>query len=156
MKLFTIRKILPDGSLKIEYTGSLRERNRDYISIDTGWSRDPLDLGYVVFERDDRWVETFYFDRWYNVFRISDRSGKLKGIYINVTKPPLIEDGVIEWVDLAIDIWIRPDGSYLVLDEDEFEKLDIDGHTRQMGLSALEEVKEIMSSGKDAIFKLGG
>lgn len=140
MDRFRVRKRLPDGTIKIEYRGTLRQRTDEFISIDTGWSREPLDLGYVLFEPEDKWIETFYLHRWYNLFRISSSDGILKGLYINITRPPEIMDDTIIWEDLALDIWVKPDGSYLVLDEDEFEDLDIDDDTRSKAMESLDEV----------------
>jgi predicted RNA-binding protein associated with RNAse of E/G family len=148
MGSFIIRKILPGGRIKIAYEGTLREITEEYISIDTGWSREPLDLGYVMFDPDDRWIETFFFDRWYNIFRISSKEGDLKGFYINITKPPVVGENTIDWEDLAIDLWVRPDGSYIILDVDEFEDLDIDNETREEALKVLSKLKDMIQSGK--------
>lgn len=153
-KMIKVQKLLPDGSVKIEYTGTIRESNEEYISIDTGWSREPLDLGYVLFEPDDRWIETFYRSRWYNVFRIAGKDGDLKGFYINITKPPMIGEGIIQWLDLAIDIWVRPDGSFLVLDMDEFKELDLSEEDRVTALGALEEAKEMVKELEGPISEL--
>ncbi len=105
-----------------------------------------------MFEPDDKWIETFYFDKWYNIFRIASGKGELKGFYINITKPPIIGSDTIDWEDLAIDIWVRPDGSYLVLDEDEFEDLVIDQNIRIGALEALETVKEIVRKKDISVF----
>lgn len=144
MELFRVRKVLPDGSVKIEYKGTLRNRSSEHISIDTGWSREPLDLDYVLLETEDRWIETFYLDRWYNIFRIASGEGDLKGFYLNISKPPVIEGNLISWEDLAIDIWVRPDGTYIILDMDEFEELEIDDGTRKRALEGLENAKEFV------------
>ncbi len=144
MDVIRVKKVLTDGSIKIEYSGILKEKDEEKISIDTGWSREPLDLGYTLFEPDDKWVETFFLHRWYNVFRIASKEGTLKGFYINITKPPVVEGNLIKWEDLALDIWVRPDGSYLILDEDEFEDLDIDDEIRKKALQALEEAKDLV------------
>ncbi|MGA1794180.1 MAG: DUF402 domain-containing protein [Thermoplasmatota archaeon] len=142
--MYKVQKINPDGSVKIEYTGTLRERTDDFISIDTGWSREPLDLGYVLFEPDDIWVETFYFHKWFNIFRIADREGILKGFYANVTYPPEISDGLIKWRDLAIDIWVRSDGGHIILDEDEFEEMEPTQREREMAAAAVSEVLRML------------
>lgn len=146
MRSFRIRKLLTDGSIKIEYQGTLREVTEEYISIDTGWSREPLDLGYVLFEPDDKWIETFFHEKWYNIFRIASGKGDLKGFYINITKPPVIGPDTIDWEDLALDLWVRPDGSYLILDEDEFEELELDSDTRNRALSAFHNIKEMIEN----------
>ncbi len=155
MRSFRIRKILTDGSIKIEYQGTLREVTEEYISIDTGWSREPLDLGYVLFEPDDTWIETFFHEKWYNIFRIASGKGELKGFYINIAKPPVIGPDTIDWEDLAIDLWVRPDESYLILDEDEFEELVLDLETREKALGALEEVKTLIEKLEGPLSELG-
>lgn len=140
MRKFRIQKIRPDGSIKIEYFGTLRERTPEFLSIDTGWSREELDLGYVVFKPDDIWVETFYLHKNFNIFRIGARDGHLKGFYSNVTYPPIIEKDLIKWRDLAIDIWVRPDGTYLILDEDEFERMGPTDEERRMAKESVDEI----------------
>ena len=154
MEEIRIRKINLDGSIKIEYRGTIREDTPEYISVDTGWSREELDLGYVIFKPEDRWIETFYRDRWYNIFRIGDGEGNLKGFYLNVTRPPKIEDGFIDWEDLALDIWVHPDGSYLVLDEDEFEDLDLKADEKEKAMLALMEMIEMIRNREGPLRKI--
>jgi len=152
--MFRVQKITPDGSVKIEYSGTLREKTDEYISIDTGWSREPLDLGYVIFEPDDVWIETFYFRENFNIFLIADRNGKLKGFYCNVTYPPEMGEGIINWRDLAVDIWVRPDGSYLILDEDEFEEMGPSEKERKIVKGALEKILSMLSHKKGPFSEL--
>ena len=148
-----VRKLDPDGRLKIEYCGTVRERSSELISIDTGWSRERLDLGYVVFEPEDVWVETFFFRRYYNIFRIADNLGRLKGFYCNISKPPIIVEDTLTWHDLAIDVWVRPDGSHIVLDMDEFEEKVRDTAIRASALDALEDLQSLIAS-KEGPFAL--
>ena len=69
----------------------------------------------------------YYTDRWYNIFEIYDRDdGQIKGWYCNIGKPAVIEDGVVSYVDLALDLWVSADGKQTILDEDEFEELEPD------------------------------
>lgn len=66
-------------------------------------------------------TEYYWLDRWYNVFRFSDRSGTLSSFYCNVNMPPSFDGHVLQYVDLDIDLLVRPDFSYQVLDLDDFE-----------------------------------
>ena len=43
-------------------------------------------------------------------------------------------------MDLALDLWVNPDGSYAVLDRDEFETLEVDQATRLRAQQALSEL----------------
>lgn len=152
---FRVRKILPGGSVKTEYTGILRERTDEFVSIDTGWSREPLDLGYAIMEPDDIWIETFYFNKNFNIFRIGNHEEELKGFYCNVTYPPEIEDGTIDWKDLMVDIWVRPDGSYLVVDEDEFEDIGPTEMERKMVMDAINDILDMLEKRQGPFSELG-
>jgi hypothetical protein len=56
-------------------------------------------------------VETFYSDRWYNVFEIYDRDdGKFKGWYCNIGYPAVIEKDTVSYIDLALDLWVSAEG----------------------------------------------
>lgn len=78
--------------------------------------------------------EYYWQDRWYNVFRFSDR------FYCNVTKPPVFDGSILSYIDLDIDVLVESDFSYKVLDVDDFEANhyppDVEHHARQ----ALEEL----------------
>ena len=94
-------------------------------------------------------METFYSDRWYNIFEIYDRDdGKLKGWYCNIGKPAVLEDGIVSYVDLALDLWVSADGKQTVLDEDEFEELELDDDTRQNALTGLEDLRQSLKNDK--------
>ena len=66
-------------------------------------------------------TEYYWLDRWYNVFRFSDNSGKLKNFYCNVNQPPSFDGRVLSYIDLDIDVLVAPDLTYKVLDLDDFE-----------------------------------
>ncbi len=68
----------------------------------------------------------------YDIGRVHRPDGIWTGYYVDVLEP-------VKWtgadphslhrlVDLFLDIWISPDGSYQILDEDEFEEAEARGH----------------------------
>lgn len=63
----------------------------------------------------------FWRDRWYNVFRLSRPSCALALWYCNVTTPPSFDGCQIGYVDLDLDVTVRPNGCIELLDEDEFQ-----------------------------------
>ena len=65
--------------------------------------------------------EYFWTDRWYNIFRFHEPTGELRNYYLNLTMPPTYSQGVLDYVDLDIDILVWPDGRCDVLDLDDFE-----------------------------------
>jgi len=66
-------------------------------------------------------TEYYWLDRWYNVFRFSDKSGRLKNFYCNVNQPPSFDGRLLSYIDLDIDVLVAPDLTYKVLDLDDFE-----------------------------------
>ncbi|MCX6034611.1 MAG: DUF402 domain-containing protein [Chloroflexi bacterium] len=55
----------------------------------------------------------------------------------------------LSYMDLALDLWVAPDGMQTVLDEDEFAALDLDAETRQQALAALEELQKLFAANKN-------
>lgn len=97
----------------------------------------------ITIRKGDVFSETYFTDRWYNLYAIHDQEdGSLKGWYCNIGKPVVEEaEGVFSYVDLALDLWVAPDGTQTVLDEDEFAALDMDEETRSQALAALDDLK---------------
>lgn len=65
--------------------------------------------------------EYYWLDRWYNVFRFHEPDGTFRNYYCNVNMPPTFSNGVLEYVDLDIDLVVWKDWSQDLLDRDEFE-----------------------------------
>ena len=141
----TVRKLNVKGEQTWSYPAVVLERTANSVLLEARFNRDTTDLGYAVFETGDRFVEWFFADRWYNVFEVhSVHDDRIKGWYCNVTKPAIIGDGFVSAIDLALDVWVGPDGSIAVLDEDEFAALGLSGADRAEALDALKELKSMV------------
>ncbi len=137
----TVRKLNLAHELTWSYPGLVLERTPTRIKLEARFNRDTMNLGYAVFEQNDRFVECFFADRWYNIFEIhSVLDDHLKGWYCNIAKPAVFHAATIEQVDLALDVWINSGGSYLILDQDEFDALTLDEETRLHAQAAIEEL----------------
>jgi len=145
MKLFTSRKLDHAGRQVTAYPGRVLRRDDRAIVLRTGWDRPPMDLGYVVLEPGDRWTEYFYADRWYNIFEIRASDGRLKGWYCNITRPACIGADEVAAEDLALDLWVAPDGETRVLDEDEFAALPLPPAEREAAQKALAELRAMVA-----------
>lgn len=66
--------------------------------------------------------EYYWLDRWYSVFRFHEPGGELRNFYCNVNIPPVLENGVLDYVDLDIDVLVWPDFTYEIFDRDDFER----------------------------------
>jgi protein associated with RNAse G/E len=141
LDLLTVKKFNLNRELVIAYDGVVLERTADAIVLEARFQRETMDLGYTTFEHHDRFVEHFFSDRWYNIFEIhSVHDDRLKGWYCNIAHPAVFCDDAIEQIDLALDVWINPDGSYHVLDREEFDALAIDRMTRLRAQQAVSEL----------------
>jgi hypothetical protein len=137
----TVYKLDENGRPVWHYPAQILERQANYIRLEAFFNRDDLALGYTTFKRGDRFVETFYTDRWYNVFAVYDRDDEgLKGWYCNVCRPARVEAAAVTCEDLALDVWVGADGQTLVLDEEEFAALDLSAEERKKGETAVQQI----------------
>ena len=132
------------GEVTVEYEGDVLQRDENSVKLEALFTREDKPFMDVVFKKGDRFVEYYYANHWYNIFTIYDRDdGKVKGWYCNIGKPAEIEDEVVSYVDLALDLWVSANGKQTVLDEDEFEELGLDAEVSVAALQGLEELKEL-------------
>lgn len=137
-----VRKLNDLGREIFRYRADLLDVTQSYIKLEAVFDLPDHALHGLALRKGDRFIEWHYRDRWYNVFAIHDvDSGELKGWYCNITRPAVFEDGVLSAEDLALDLVVYPDGSSEVLDEDEFELLDLSMQDRAQALSALKELQ---------------
>lgn len=123
------------------------EQHDDRIVLEAHFNRADLPFYGILLKSGDRFVETFYTDRWYNVFEMHDRDDDhLKGWYCNIGHPAVIEDGAVSYIDLALDLLVYPDGRQLVLDEEEFADLSLPPETRQQARQALAALQASFTS----------
>lgn len=136
-----------EGEVTWQYEGEVLQREESFIIVEAFFNRDDMPFQEIVLKRGDRFVETFYMDKWYNIFEIHDRDdGMLKGWYCNICKPAVIEDDSVSYVDLALDLWVSANGRQTILDEDELEEMHLDDELKQKIHAGLHELKERFSS----------
>ena len=69
-----------------------------------------------------------FTESWYDVGKVYNLNNEWTGYYCDVMKPvkrSMDANGKLnrfEITDLFLDLWINPDGSYEIQDEDEFEE----------------------------------
>jgi uncharacterized protein len=139
-----VRTYKYDGTEHRHWQAHLARLENPLIVLDAKFEEEikhPL-LGTVVPETLS--TEYYWLDRWYNIFRFVQPTGELRNFYCNVNVPPILEGGVLSYIDLDIDILVAPDFSYSVLDEDEFtvnaERFNYPEEVRRHSLEALEQL----------------
>ncbi len=147
--MITIVKQNHLGQKTLEYPAEVLVRGENWVSIIAPFSgTKDRDLGYVVFRVGDTFIEWHYADRWYNVFEVYDvDDGHLKGYYCNVTRPAIITEDEIRADDMALDVWVKPDRTTLVLDEDEFAALNLSEADQQAARAAVATILQVVAAG---------
>jgi protein associated with RNAse G/E len=142
-----VQKKNPAGEVTYQYEGDLVRQDGSCIVIEALFDRKDMPFQDVVFRTGDRFVEYYYSDRWYNVFAVHDKDdGTIKGWYCNIGKPAEIEDDVVSYIDLALDLWVSASWKQTVLDEDEFEALALTGELHAGALNGLKEVQSLFET----------
>ncbi|MCA1644091.1 MAG: DUF402 domain-containing protein [Chloroflexi bacterium] len=120
-----VKKLHPDLSVDYQWDGQVLRCDASGIVLRAEFNVDLVEREFVTLRRGDVFVEFYYWDRWYNVFQISTSGGALKGWYANVGLPAELNSasGELHYVDLELDVWMHPNGEFLVLDQDEFDTL---------------------------------
>lgn len=152
----TVHKLDHRGIEVWRYDGTLIERTPSRLTLEASFDRESVTIGNITLVRGDRFVETFFTDRWYNIFALYDReNGRHKGWYCNIARPARFEPGHLFAEDLALDLIVDRLGGWVVVDQDEFEALEISAEDRKRAQEALEELQRLVSLGEEP-FSLPG
>jgi predicted RNA-binding protein associated with RNAse of E/G family len=139
----TVHKLYSTDGREITWSGPVVAHDAEHLVLEATWTRGPLDLGLLVFEPGDLFRETYYFDRWWNVYEIHGGTGALRGWYCNISRPARLIGSDLYYEDLALDILIAADGRARVDDEDEFAALQLDVHDPEAYREAQTAVAQI-------------
>jgi len=144
MNDIAIYKCDSKGKVLWQYQGKVISHVANTIVVEAFFNREDTAFQGIVLKTNDRFLETFHTDRWFNIFEIHDRDdGHLKGWYCNVGRPAVLkDDNKLFYDDLALDLWVSPDGEQRVLDEGEFADLDLDESMRARALDGLAKLQE--------------
>jgi predicted RNA-binding protein associated with RNAse of E/G family len=138
----TVIKLDHEGRETWRYVGQLIERSSRSVTIEAFFDQSDIDFHGMSLRSGDRFVETYYFDRWYNIFEVHDRDNdQLKGWYCNIGYPAEIRENTISYKDLALDLLVFPDGNQIILDMDEFNEINLNAVERCNAIEALKKLQ---------------
>lgn len=111
-----------DESISRSWTCFLVEQKDNLLTLAGEFDQtvEHEDLGII--EKGTVSHEYFWLGRGYNIFRFQHPDGSLRNFYCNITMPPLFDGGVLDYIDLDIDVLVWPDFRYEILDRDEYEQ----------------------------------
>lgn len=141
MSAITVIKNDHTGREIWRYEGRVLARGEAWVRLEAFFNRPDVATDYHTFRQGDRFIEWFYSDRWYSVFEMHDADDDhLTGWYCNISRPAVLEQETVSADDLALDVFIAPDGTITVLDEDEFAALPLDDEERARARHAVADI----------------
>ncbi len=149
-----VHKLDARGREVLSYPGVLLHHGPQSVTLEARFELEQVVLDKLSVQLGDRMVETFYSDRWYNVFAIYEQeSDRLKAWYCNIARPARFQDDHVYQEDLALDLVVYPDRRWIVLDREEFEALALTPEERSQALAALLKLQHLAAR-RDGHFRL--
>ena len=115
------------------------------------------DYTWVVESDHRRWLTKepaicfYYTDKWFNIISMIRRSGIY--YYCNIASPSVYDGEAIKNIDYDLDVKVFPDGTRILLDENEFEyhtqKMNYPKETVDMCFRARDELLQMIDSKMD-------
>lgn len=115
-----------------------------------------MHLGYTIFEPGDTFVETYYRDEWFSIWEVqSHRNGRTKGWYCNVCQPIELEGDELRFVDMELDVFVYPDGRFVILDEDELLSANLPQAEQDAARAGLAKVMDLILNRQPPFERIG-
>ena len=147
MKHLQVLKLDHQGVERWRYPARVLSETPHGLLMEAFFNHPDVPFHGIVLAQGDRFLEAYFWRRWYNIFQVHDRtSGTLKGWYCNVVTPSVLQDGVLSCRDLALDLLVYPNGHSLVLDEDEFAALELPEEEARPARQALAELQAVFQA----------
>jgi uncharacterized protein len=148
--MITVNSRKLDGTIRRSWNCELVEDLGSLMTFVGKFDEDVRhpDLGHI--KKGTVSYEYYWRDRWYSIFRFHEPSGSLRNFYCNINMPPRFENGVLDYIDLDIDVVVWPDFSYVILDRDDFEQnaslLNYSSEVKEKVEATLNELLELIES----------
>lgn len=143
----TIRKLDHAGREVLRYPGQVVFDDGETLVARCRFAPPDTERAGFVFGHGDILIECYYRAEPFNIFVIYSPEGRLKGWYCNVLEQAAFHADAVDWLDLALDLLILPDGRQIVLDADEFEELGPTPAQRARAQGALETLRRWAAQG---------
>lgn len=120
--MITVNSLRFDGTIRKSWQCELLEQRGSLLVAVGEFDSDiqHSDLGHI--KRGTVSHEFYWLDRWYNIFRFHEPTGEFRNFYCNVSAPAKFENGVLDYVDLDIDLMIDANSRLTVLDREDYER----------------------------------
>jgi len=119
-KTVTINSRKLDGTIHRSWQCEMVEENKNYYVFVGEFQKEVSHSHLGVIRPKTVSFEYYWKNQWYNVFRFHEPDGDFRNFYCNINMPPRLKDGILDYIDLDIDVLVWKDFSYQMLDLEEF------------------------------------
>ncbi len=142
-----------DGKIHRSWKAEFIEQNQSLLTFVGEFEKEVKHTHLGVIRRKTVSYEFYWLDRWLNIFRFHEPEGELRNFYCNVNMPPTFVNGVLDYVDLDIDVLVWKDFSHQILDIDEFEENAVKfGYPPEICDAANKSLEELLAMIKTRAF----
>ncbi len=144
-KLITINSRKFDSEIHRSWQAELIEENEEIYTFVGVFDSEVKHSKLGVIRRETTSYEYYWKNKWFNIFRFHEPEGNLRNFYCNINQPPVLKNGVLDYIDLDIDVLVWQDFSFEILDLDEFaENILKYKYTADLQNKVQESVAEIL------------
>ncbi len=121
-KNITVNSRKFDGKIHRSWHGQLLEKSDKMLLLVGEFKEEVKHQHLGVIRRGTTSYEFYWFNRFFNIFRFHEPDGSFRNFYCNINLPPKFNNGVLDYIDLDVDVLVWKNFSYQILDTDEFEQ----------------------------------
>src|SRR3954454_1786783 len=145
-----------DGSVHRRWEASVSLLDQTQVILEGAFSEEVRHSLLGTIEKGTVSREYYWWNRAYSIFEFRRLDGTLRNYYCNLNLPPIIEGNTLSFVDLDVDVIVHQDGSYEVVDLDEFETNKIRlGYTAEIERTVKSGLAELLRMIESAEFPFG-
>jgi predicted RNA-binding protein associated with RNAse of E/G family len=78
--------------------------------------------GLIIAAPGFTWALSFFPGLWYSIASVYDAEARLVAHHVDLCAPPEERLGMLSFVDLKLDLLMRPDGAWTWLDQDDYDR----------------------------------
>ena len=101
-----------------EFSCRLLHREKDYLVL-YYHVHNPVKIKDIEIEKGSSTIAHYWKDRNYVLWKFKDAGQRLLGYLFHVCNKTEIGKTFVSYEDLELDIWFHPDGTAVILDQDE-------------------------------------
>jgi uncharacterized protein len=144
-EIITVNSRKSDNSIQRSWQCEFLEETSGYWLFVGKFDREITHNDLGVIRLGTISYEYYFKTEWFNVFRFHEPEGDFKFYYCNINMPPKFENNVLDYVDLDLDVLVRKDLSFVILDEDEFaENSKLFGYSAELKLQVETTLNELL------------